>query len=153
MLLICWGCCTKCPTLKMLVSYLQTSVQFHWNFPPDHMNKQQPSRSAFVLKLCTAHRLLLKGLTPECTWLIEEIFVDLLITATISAAFDSYLWYSLTRMLNTEDGGNTSHRNIRNCVMSQKNRTISNTADRTWNHTKLILLSLSTSQFSYPSSH
>jgi len=26
MLLICWGSCPKCATVKMLISYLQTSV-------------------------------------------------------------------------------------------------------------------------------
>ena len=42
---------------------------------------------------------------------------------------------SSTRLLNFEDGGNTILRSIRNCVTSHKNQTISNTAERTLNHT------------------
>jgi len=57
MLLICWGCCTKCPTVKMLISYLLTRVYFHCSFPRHCMNKQQPSRLASVLKLFTAQKI------------------------------------------------------------------------------------------------
>jgi len=56
---------------------------------------------------------------------LEVIFVDLLITATIPAGFDSYIWYSLTRMFNTEDGDNTILRIFRNSVTSHKTRTVS----------------------------
>ena len=58
MLLICWGSCRKCPTVKILIPYIPTHVKFHWNFPPDCMNKQRPSKSAFFLKLFTAQRQL-----------------------------------------------------------------------------------------------
>ena len=37
----------------------------------------------------------------------------------------------LVRILNPEDGGNTTIRSIRNCVTSHQNRTINNTADKT----------------------
>jgi len=41
------------------------------------------------------------------------------------AACDSYFWYSLTRMFNTEDGGNTILRIFWNCTKSHNTRTVS----------------------------
>ena len=38
-------------------------------------------------------------------------------------------------LLTFVDGRNMTLRSTRNCITSHKNRTISNTADRTWNHT------------------
>jgi hypothetical protein len=51
--------------------------------------------------------------------------VDLLIIAKLPAAFDSYLWYSITRVLNAEDGANTILRSFQNCPKYHKNQTVS----------------------------
>ena len=99
MLLICWGSCTTCPTVKILISYLQRSVSFYWNFPPDRMNKQQPSQSASVFRPFATQRLLYRRMVTEYTWLIGWNICGLLVYYVITISILTYLFTPWGRVL------------------------------------------------------
>jgi len=73
-------------------------------------------------------------MTSECTWLIRRNSCGFVDYCDNTSNIWFILWYAYKESFNPEGGGNTTLRSIRNCVTSHKSRTISNTADRTWNH-------------------
>ena len=128
----CWDSCPKCPTVKMLISYLLTRFSSHWYSPPHFMNKKGPSLSLIMRSLssCAVYTTenIKNGMSTARMWIIGRNICGFIYhydTTCQDAACDSYLWYSITRILNTEHEGNTILRIFRNSAKSHKKRTVS----------------------------
>ena len=96
------------------------------------MNKKGPSQSLIMCSLCSCAVYItenIKKWMSTAYWSVIGrnicVITDHCDITSKNAACVSYLWYSLTRMLNPEDGGNSTLRSIWKCAKSHKNRTVS----------------------------
>jgi len=94
------------------------------------MNKKGPSLSLIIRSLCswgdyTTEKKRMSTAFMCIIWRNICGFINYCDITCQEAACDSYLWYSLTRLLNPEDGGNMTLRSFCNCFKSHNNRTVS----------------------------
>jgi hypothetical protein len=126
------------------------------------MNKKGPSLSlinhSFYFWALYTTVTITKRMTTACTWLTgRDIcgFIDHCDITCQDTACDSYVWYSLTRILNPGVGGNTILWSFLNCLKSTRiepSACISSTAKSPWNWEKVSPADW-TEQFLYCSCH